>query len=69
MAQIRMDKNVLATVLASLAAFAVYVSFLTGLSSFLILAATAAVFGLVYLLLSFLFKDAFLLYLVNYYKK
>ena len=69
MAQIRMDKNVLATVLASLAAFAVYVSFLTGLSSFLVLAATAAVFGLVYLLLSFLFKDAFLLYLLSYYKK
>ncbi|WP_165329397.1 flippase [Streptococcus tangpeifui] len=67
--QVRIYKNILATVLASLAACMLYASCLTSLSSFLVLVASAAVFGLVYLLVSFLLKDAFLLYFVSYYKK
>lgn len=67
--QVRIYKNILATVLASLVAFMLYSSCLASLSSFLVLAASAVVFGLVYLLVSFLLKDAFLLYFVSYYKK
>lgn len=67
--QVQIYKNILATVLASLAACMLYASCLTSLSSFLVLVASAAVFGLVYLLVSFLLKDAFLLYFVSYYKK
>ncbi|MFC3932051.1 flippase [Streptococcus dentapri] len=66
-AQVKFYKNVIATLLAGLAALAVYFGFLGGLSNFLILAVTAAVFGLVYVLVSFILKDDFVIYLFNYY--
>ncbi|MGT2928818.1 flippase [Streptococcus dentasini] len=69
LSQLHYYKNFLATLLASLAALALYMGLLSGASNFLILAVTATVFGLIYVLVSLAIRDDFIRYLYHYYKK
>lgn len=68
MYEVKISKNVIATLLAGGVTFVIYSQVLTNLSSFMILVVSAIIFGLIYAMACLLVKDAFMMYLLRYIK-
>lgn len=66
--QVKVQKNILATVLASISSIIVRMFFAETLSLFLLLAISALVFGITYLVTSIAIKEDFSMYLVHFVK-
>lgn len=66
--QVKIQKNVLATIFASVSSFLLTMIFAENLSLFLTLVASSIVFGMIYFMTSVIIKEDFSMYLVHFVK-